>query len=59
MLQNGLESDDRPKPLIDNCYSAQRNLFSEVFAGFIGTLMPIMSHLNPEFQTVVNAQFLL
>jgi hypothetical protein len=41
--------------LIDNCYSVQRNLFNEVVAGFIGTLMPTMAHLNPEFQPVVNA----
>jgi hypothetical protein len=41
--------------LIDNCYSVQRNLFNEVVAGFIGTLMPTMVHLNPEFQPVVNA----
>jgi hypothetical protein len=41
--------------LIDNCYSVQRNLFNEVIAGFIGTLMPTMGHLNPEFQSVVNA----
>ena len=41
--------------LIDNCYSVQRNLFNEVIAGFIGTLMPTMVHLNPEFQAVVNA----
>jgi len=41
--------------LIDNCYSVQRSLFNEVIAGFIGTLMPTMAHLNPEFQAVVNA----
>ena len=41
--------------LIDNCYSVQRNLFNEVIAGFIGTLMTTMVHLNPEFQAVVNA----
>ncbi len=41
--------------LIDNCYSVQRNLFNEVIAGFIGTLMPTMAHLNPEFLAVVNA----
>lgn len=40
---------------IDNCYSVRRNLFNEVIAGFIGTLMPTMAHLNPEFQPVVNA----
>ena len=41
--------------LIDNCYTIQRNLFNEVIAGFIGTLMPTMGHLNPEFDSVVNA----
>lgn len=41
--------------LIDNCYSVQRNLFNEVIAAFIGTLIPTMAHLNPEFQPVVNA----
>lgn len=41
--------------LIDNCYSVQRNLFNGVIAGFIGRLMPTMSHLNPDFQAVVNA----
>ncbi len=41
--------------LIDNCYSVQRNLPNGVIAGFIGTLMPAMAHLNPEFQAVVNA----
>ena len=41
--------------LIDNCYTIQRNLFNEVIAGFIGTLMPTMGHLNPEFHSVVNA----
>ena len=40
--------------LIDNCYTIQRNLFNEVIAGFIGTLMPTMGHLNPEFHSVVN-----
>lgn len=44
-----------PCPLMDNCYSVQRNLFNGVIAGFIGTLMPTMAHLNPEFQAVVNA----
>jgi hypothetical protein len=41
--------------LINNCYSIQRNLFNEVIAAFIGTFMPTMAHLNPEFQSVVNA----
>jgi len=41
--------------LINNCYSVQRNLFNEVIAAFIGTFMPTMAHLNPEFQSVVNA----
>lgn len=41
--------------LIDNCYSIQRNLFNGVIAQFIGTLMPAMANLNPEFQPVVNA----
>lgn len=41
--------------LINNCYSLQRNLFNDVIASFIGTFMPSMAHLNPEFQPVVNA----
>ena len=41
--------------VIDNCYSVQRNLFNGVIAGFISSLMPTMSHLNPEFQAVANA----
>jgi hypothetical protein len=41
--------------VINNCYSLQRNLFNDVIASFIGTFMPKMNHLNPEFQHVVNA----
>jgi len=41
--------------VINNCYSLQRNLFKDVIASFIGTFMPNMAHLNPEFQPVVNA----
>ena len=41
--------------LISNCYSVQRNLFNEVIAAFIGTFMPTIAHLNPEFRPVVNA----
>lgn len=41
--------------VINNCYSMQRNLFKDVIASFIGTFMPNMAHLNPEFQRVVNA----
>jgi len=41
--------------VINNCYSLQRNLFKDVIASFIGTFMPNMTHLNPEFQPVVNA----
>jgi hypothetical protein len=41
--------------LINNCYSIQRNLFNEVVAAFIGTFMPTIAHLNPEFRPVVNA----
>jgi hypothetical protein len=41
--------------LIDHCYSIQRNLFNGAIAGFIGSLMPTMNHLNPDFQAVVNA----
>lgn len=41
--------------VINNCYSAQRNLFKDVVASFIGTYMPKMTHLNPEFHPVVNA----
>ena len=41
--------------VINNCSSMQRNLFKDVIASFIGTFMPNMAHLNPEFQRVVNA----
>lgn len=41
--------------VINNCYGLQRNLFNGVMASFIGTFMPSMAHLNPEFQPVVNA----
>ncbi|GFO76021.1 transposase, IS701 family [Bathymodiolus platifrons methanotrophic gill symbiont] len=41
--------------VINNCYSVQRNLFKDVIASFIGTFMPKLNHLNPEFQSVVNA----
>ncbi len=41
--------------LIDNCYSVQRNLFNEVIARFIGSLMSTINHLNLDFQAVVNA----
>jgi len=41
--------------VINNCYSLQRNLFKDVIASFIGTCIPTMAHLNPEFQSVVNA----
>jgi hypothetical protein len=41
--------------VINNCYSLQRNLFKDVIASFIGTFIPTMAHLNPEFQPVVNA----
>ncbi|WP_080523234.1 IS701 family transposase [Methyloprofundus sedimenti] len=41
--------------VISNCYSVQRNLFKDIMASFIETFMPNISHLNPEFQPVVNA----
>jgi len=41
--------------VINNCYSVQRDLFKEVIASFIGSVMPNLAHLNPEFQPVVNA----
>jgi hypothetical protein len=41
--------------VINNCYSVQRNLFKEVIAASIGSVMPCMDHLNPEFHPVVNA----
>jgi hypothetical protein len=41
--------------VINNCYSVQRYLFKDVIASFIGTFMPNMTHLNPEFHPVVNA----
>ena len=41
--------------VINNCYGVQRNLFKDVIASSIGTFMPSMKHLNPEFQSAVNA----
>jgi hypothetical protein len=41
--------------VINKGYSMQRNLFKDVIASFIETFMPNMTHLNPEFQPVVNA----
>ncbi|MGR9051560.1 MAG: IS701 family transposase, partial [Gammaproteobacteria bacterium] len=40
---------------INNCYSVQRNLFKEVIATFIESIVPTMKHLNPVFHPVVNA----
>jgi hypothetical protein len=40
--------------VINNGYSLRRNLFKDVIASFIGTFMSNMTHLNPEFQDVVN-----
>ncbi len=45
----------RAMELISNCYRLRRDLFNEVIAAFIGTFMPSMAHLNPQFQSGVNA----
>src|SRR5512147_169570 len=41
--------------LISNCYRLQRELFNDVIAAFIPSLMPSMENLNSQFQPVVNA----
>jgi len=41
--------------LINNCYGLQRNLFSEVVASFIKSMMPSMERLNSQFKPFVNA----
>jgi hypothetical protein len=41
--------------LINNCYDLQRNLFGEIVASFIKSMMPSMERLNSQFNPVVNA----
>ena len=41
--------------LISNCYRLQRDLFNDVIAAFIHSIMPSMENLNSQFQPVVNA----
>src|SRR5512144_1273665 len=41
--------------LISNCYRLQRNLFNDVIASFIRSIIPSMENLNSRFQPVVNA----
>jgi hypothetical protein len=41
--------------LISNGYRLRRDLFNKVIAAFIGTFMPSMAHLNPQFQSGINA----
>jgi hypothetical protein len=41
--------------LISNCYRLQRNLFNDVVASFIRSIIPDMENLNSQFQPVVNA----
>lgn len=45
----------RVMELIRNCYRLRRDLFNEVIASFIAGFMPSMQHINPQFQSVVNA----
>ena len=45
----------RARELISNGYRLRRDLFNEVIASFIGTFMPSMVHLNPQFQSGVTA----
>ena len=41
--------------LISNCYRLQRNLFNDVIASFIRSIIPSIENLNSRFQPVVNA----
>ena len=41
--------------LISNCYRLQRDLFNDVVASFIRSIIPSMENLNSQFQPVVNA----
>ena len=41
--------------LISHCYRLQRDLFNDVVASFIRSIMPSMENLNSQFQPVVNA----
>jgi hypothetical protein len=41
--------------LISNCYQLQRDLFKDVVASFIRSIIPSMENLNSQFQPVVNA----
>jgi len=41
--------------LISNCYKLQRDLFSEVVAGFIQKLVPEIKNLEAQFERSVNA----
>ena len=43
------------RELISNCYRLQRDLFKDVVAPFIHSIMPSMEKLNSQFQPVVNA----
>jgi hypothetical protein len=45
----------RAMEVISNCYRLQRDLFNEVIASFITGFMPTMQHLNPQFESAVNA----
>ena len=45
----------RAMAVISHCYRLQRDLFNEVIASFIADFMPTMQHLNPQFESTVNA----
>lgn len=41
--------------IISNCYKLRRELFNEIIASFIAAFAQGKEHLNPKFQTAVNA----
>jgi len=45
----------RAMDMISNCYRLRRELFNEVIASFIGMFAQTKEHLNPKFQSAVNA----
>lgn len=45
----------RVTDVISNCYRLQRNLFNQVISSFINEFSPKLEHMNPVFESVVNA----
>ena len=39
--------------VLKNCYQLQRNMFSDVIAGFVSVFLPSIKRLDPEFTPVV------